>query len=664
MAAGRVLFVDNNSDFVATRALYLRKAGYQVVIAPTLEEARSALEEHHVHLAIVDVRMVNDRDELDTSGLAFARDPRYRALPKIILTGYPQHQAAVDVMHPEPRGLPVAVDYLSKGETAEILVLKVERVIREYVRIDDSLRFRWMGEHGPGSFLQLADLLAVPDDPLAAMPARAAELEDLFRRLFRGHDQVTLARMLWCQGSAAALEVNVYRGWREQVSLVTCVRGAAVHTGLALAADGDCSPIGAAAAEESLHYALTSYGCRPVQVDELKTLGAFCAACTERQMRAALATVAGIALDTDGERAMDEDIGVHYRDWLSPGTGVAEDLRDESGARLAIDELINEARARDLAGLRLQGGRLELAIPGRGVRVWADPLAAVRSGRPWAGLRAPGGAQPYDLAADKVLVDTAGRAIVPIHACPKWPVWHALAALELDLRRACGAPEDWAAAVDFEVRLLHVVQLNERIAPAEVDSAYSRVLIVTNILRQGAATVLVNDPRPYYVALLACALQELADGRPGMHRTPQETRWRVYCLVLASLLCEHLAHCLENLPHPVRGVRGTHFDINEKEQSVEVNGAHVQFTDVEFRLFQFLFDNVGELCTRKDIAREVFQVDDALQAKGLIDTNISRLRGKLARAPQPLPRIETVKRKGYRLVIATEADGGEHKRTA
>ena len=67
MLNGQVLFADNAPDFLNTRAEFLENAGYHVVKAYTLEEARQLLANAHIHLAILDIRMVDDDDERDVS---------------------------------------------------------------------------------------------------------------------------------------------------------------------------------------------------------------------------------------------------------------------------------------------------------------------------------------------------------------------------------------------------------------------------------------------------------------------------------------------------------------------------------------------------------------------------------------------------------------------
>jgi len=127
-----VLFADNDAFFLTTRAEFLEKAGYQVWQAPSLAEAKRLLQEGHIHLAILDIRLENDDDEKDVSGLTLAKDPAYRSIPKIILTGFPSYEHVREALGPVLDGLPPALDFVSKAEGPERLIDAVTRVFAHH----------------------------------------------------------------------------------------------------------------------------------------------------------------------------------------------------------------------------------------------------------------------------------------------------------------------------------------------------------------------------------------------------------------------------------------------------------------------------------------------------------------------------------------------------
>src|SRR5881227_3052172 len=87
MGRFRILIVDNNEGIIASYTDALVAAGYEVVDAGSPEEALAVLREKMIHLAIVDVRLREDDDQNDKSGLELceAMEP---LVPRVILTGY------------------------------------------------------------------------------------------------------------------------------------------------------------------------------------------------------------------------------------------------------------------------------------------------------------------------------------------------------------------------------------------------------------------------------------------------------------------------------------------------------------------------------------------------------------------------------------------------
>lgn len=128
MAKATILFADNNPDFLEARSDYLRQEGYRVIPANDPTEARRLLEGGRIDLAILDIRLINDDDDKDTSGLTLAKEVA-RSMPKIILTGFPSVDAVREALRPQLDGLPAAVEFLSKTEDPETLVTAIYRAL-------------------------------------------------------------------------------------------------------------------------------------------------------------------------------------------------------------------------------------------------------------------------------------------------------------------------------------------------------------------------------------------------------------------------------------------------------------------------------------------------------------------------------------------------------
>jgi CheY-like chemotaxis protein len=113
MAQATILFADNDVNFIDGRKEFLERDGYHVIVATDPTQARRALEQEHIDLAILDIRLLRDYDEKDVSGLTLAKESA-RLIPKIMLTGYPTIQAAIEALAPDLEGLPPAIMFLTK----------------------------------------------------------------------------------------------------------------------------------------------------------------------------------------------------------------------------------------------------------------------------------------------------------------------------------------------------------------------------------------------------------------------------------------------------------------------------------------------------------------------------------------------------------------------
>lgn len=129
MSKGVILFADNNPRFLKVRKEFLEKEGYQVIPAADPAEARRILEQKQVDLAILNIRLVDDTDQKDISGLTLAKETA-RSVPKIMLTGFPTWKAVREALGPDLDGVPAAVDFVSKAEGPEAMVQAVDLTLR------------------------------------------------------------------------------------------------------------------------------------------------------------------------------------------------------------------------------------------------------------------------------------------------------------------------------------------------------------------------------------------------------------------------------------------------------------------------------------------------------------------------------------------------------
>lgn len=169
MAKANILFADNDLDFLKTRSDYLEREGYRVIPATDLSEVRRRLEGGGIDLAILDIRLRDDDDDKDTSGLTLAKEVA-RLTPKIILTGFPSVDAVRVALTTQLDGLPAAVDFVGKAEGPKALVRAIQRALELGVPIEGTETSALRGE-GSRTQVRLAGGVAAIIALLLAMGA-------------------------------------------------------------------------------------------------------------------------------------------------------------------------------------------------------------------------------------------------------------------------------------------------------------------------------------------------------------------------------------------------------------------------------------------------------------------------------------------------------------
>lgn len=128
MAPIKILMADNDPDFLETRREFLEKDGYEVVTAFSPFEAQEKLRQEDIDLAVIDIRLLNDDDEKDVSGLELAKNIG-RSLPTLILTGYPAVEYVRQALRFQVNGVPVARDFIAKDEGPKALLTAIRSAL-------------------------------------------------------------------------------------------------------------------------------------------------------------------------------------------------------------------------------------------------------------------------------------------------------------------------------------------------------------------------------------------------------------------------------------------------------------------------------------------------------------------------------------------------------
>jgi len=186
-----ILFVEDNVPFLKTRKWRLEAEGYEVLCASTVQRARNIIKDRWVHLVIIDVRLMGKSGNVtDVSGLALAREIDW-IIPTIIITAFATPEIIRSVVRIIGDERASAVDFLAKQDGENAMLEAVRRVLKEHVRINRNLDLKLCR---PDSFLLLVGVMEKPHAAGRLLTSRADEMEDIFRKLFAEHTQVTLNR--------------------------------------------------------------------------------------------------------------------------------------------------------------------------------------------------------------------------------------------------------------------------------------------------------------------------------------------------------------------------------------------------------------------------------------------------------------------------------------
>jgi 6-phosphofructokinase 1 len=130
MPVTKILLVDNDPDFRNTLAQdVLEVEGYTVFQAASVAAAHAILEQQLIHLAIVDIRLTNDDNPHDHSGVELCAELP-PTIPRLILTGYPEWDVVRNAMQNQEGGYRVADGFLFKGEGPASVLAEVGRLLQ------------------------------------------------------------------------------------------------------------------------------------------------------------------------------------------------------------------------------------------------------------------------------------------------------------------------------------------------------------------------------------------------------------------------------------------------------------------------------------------------------------------------------------------------------
>lgn len=627
-----ILFVDNHTEFLETRSAFLSRAGFRVLPASSLAQAEQILQGTWVHLALLDIRLEDDLDPDDDSGIRLAKNLAYRHIPKIMLTSHSSVDYVRQTMAPPAEGLPPAVDFLEKTESPQTMIEAADAAIAKHLKINWALTCQWT-ERCPYTFSSIAGLVS-PSASYAAPADQAAEIEDLFRRLFYDSEQIAFDGLYWRQPGRVALGVLAFAAGKPiRHFLVTCgllpaieqERRNRAHLPIQAALPGQPMLIQTA---QTLHFGANCFELPDGNLETAKTLAQFFQQNASKEVGSTLERLSATCLSPwHRQRRLNLPVDGAPRLFRQSLHLVAGDeLEQEIAAR--IHHLAEQAASANLAVMILTPTQLQFQAPKGFRRTFPNPI-------PWLAGSVAGGPVPpiacgsslNELSTKSILVDETGQPwLTDLGAVTDGPLLGDYAALETALK--LDMLEDLFSLGDLyeiEELLLAVTRLTDRIEHGGQQVA--KIVQAIQRIRFLAGEIYGNTIEVYQWALMFQALKRLLAYDPTSRRPRRELVPFVHACLCLGMLAERLA------ADQAAPVVATGLALDETRRQVYLDGRPVDLSLTDYEIFRYLWENAGRLCSREAIIttvyRHKYQAGKMANDDEKLNMAISRLRQKI-----------------------------------
>lgn len=647
MSRGRILFADNDEAFRTTRAQFL--TDYDVVHAGSAEEAEQVLRNQWIHLAILDIRMQDDSEEQDISGLLLAKQDAYRLVPKIMLTGFPNYRDVREALGPLLDGLPPAVDFIAKQDGPEVILEAVEQAFARYVRINWELDIQSSDRH-PITFPSLVTLIETGLEG-THLSERARELEDLFRGLFYDKSQITLGRIFWQRMSRVALTVHAFQaGMLPESFVVVCGQRETIRQDTQrykTHAPKTQDSLGTVLSDqqETTHFAISAYTLVNANLENVQILADFYKLTPDKSFQTALENLFQTAL-----------MAWHQNKKIPENTKMLSDLYNErfdniSHSNFTENEntLLRQTPSLDIY-MERDAEDLKVHIYGQ-VLTYPDPISVL--------YRQPVTEQPVvlfntpgTLSGDNILTDASGQIWLTDFADAGFaPLMWNFVVLEAIIRFDWTETNDLRALYDMEQSL--TASSFSKLDMRDIAPPLRKPVRAIQMIRQHATRLAGAELLPYHIGMLFEAASRLARFNPSAHYPTSEMVRFVHVLIAAAMLSEIIQQAQQH-PAAVKTLQETGIRIDPDERGVWVDGVRITLRGQSFDLLCDLYDHANQLCTRRDLVERVFkQTYDETDRSQInrLNTAISRLRDQIETDPSHPRYLLTEPGGGYRLSL-------------
>jgi len=636
----RVLFADNNQDFANIRAAFLERAGFQVIKAYSAISAIEILQKRWVHVAILDMRLENDDDPDDTSGLKLAKDIAFRHIPKIILTAYPTYEYVREVMGPSTKGLPPAIDFISKEEPVQAMINAVERAFSVYLGINWDLKIHW-SDQPPYNFANLATLFSSGGASYSLDDAN--ELEDLFRRVFVKSEHIIVDRVLWRSNGRVALGIIAHLdGGMNRNVMVTCGRKEAIlleqinfnKAGFMAPVNGNAYLVNHA---ETLSWGANCYELGNIELETIHSLARMFEQSPPREISTTLERLMQTGLNWWHQRSQLASAEEYCNSILKDGTRSDESVKLDDLLKTKLDRIGQDSATAGIVQIEVGPEYMTFRLPKGGGNTYPNPIVWMNKYL-FSGLASltQCGFIFGQIKAETILIDNQGQPwITDFGSVTRGPLLSDYGALEttikFDLLDENMSLQDIS---ELESILLSTSSLTDRLE--SLTQQANRVIASVQRIRQQAAADCGVDIVLYFHILMVLAARRVLTYAPGILRTRRELLPFVHACMSLGMLCARLEQVRQTANPSAIEKTGIEIDVDNRE--VRVHGKVIGLAPTEYNTLLFLWQRPGRLCLRKEIVENIygrpyepgkFASDDAN-----LNMLISRIREKIETNPK------------------------------
>jgi DNA-binding response OmpR family regulator len=650
-----ILFMEDDKNFLEVHARLLVQAGYEVLKASSIAEATTLLAEQFIHLAILDIRMEDDTDQQDITGLKLAESNTYQAVPKIILTAHPSWEYAEKTLGAALEGLQIT-GMVKKADGPDALLQAVEKAFTNYVLVNDRLVIRW-SERETLSFPYFITLL---EPHLAAedLPVRTGEIEALFRRLFHDSHQVTISRLFKQGEGTLFLGLSTYNELgRESQYIVACGLKETIANERKQRQEvlPQATQPGSLVIEmmvETTRFAAIAYSLAGMDITELANFTTFYHYQPIEVVTNALNHLFETTLHAWYSKGRfheeQKTVSTFFNEWLRLEELTQAEFEDR------VQSICREILDSGLAEITLLPHQWQWQLPPERSETYPNPI-------PFLYQKQAAFAPPYlcgtthgQLSGDSILINPEGQTcLIDFGQVSQGPLIRDFVSLETAVKFDLMLVRDAEAIYEVEKRLLAVSCLDEDIDSTNLEPSLQKALETIGRIRHYAARVIGPEMEHYLGGLFLYALARLAAYNPNVRHTRHELIPLLHALLSSALICQKLTLPPgKNLPQ-----QAIHKLWIAENDEVWVENQKITLTPREFDLLNYLYQRKGELCSRLDIAKTVFDAvldpdlshwHNAQLVAPVLNSTMNRLRKKVEINPRH-EYIVTERGKGYRL---------------